>query len=68
MKPLLSDVLPPAGVRTRERSAGQRWDHGGHANGTATVINHLSASGPSFKEQVYYRWGGMPGIDPLNGD
>ncbi|TCC18852.1 hypothetical protein [Kribbella speibonae] len=44
------------------------WYAVGHANGTATVINHLSASGPSFNDPVYFRWGGNPGIDPLNGD
>jgi hypothetical protein len=44
------------------------WYAVGRANGTATVINHLSASGPSFKDPVYVRWGGTPGIDPLNGE
>ncbi|WP_410786886.1 hypothetical protein [Kribbella sp. C-35] len=39
----------------------------GRANGTATVIDHLAASGVSYDSPVYFRWGGVPSIDPLNG-
>jgi hypothetical protein len=44
------------------------WYAVGHANGTATVINHLTASGPSFKDPVYFRWGASGVPDPLNGE
>ncbi|TDW18214.1 hypothetical protein [Kribbella kalugense] len=44
------------------------WYAVGRANGTATVINHLSSSAGSYKAPVYYRWGGTPDIDPLNGE
>ncbi|MEV0793084.1 hypothetical protein [Kribbella sp. NPDC050459] len=39
----------------------------GRANGTATVINHLAVSTVS-NDPVHFRWGGIPSIDPLNGD
>ncbi|MFI5691553.1 hypothetical protein ACIA58_06915 [Kribbella sp. NPDC051586] len=44
------------------------WYAVGRANGTATVINQLSSSGPTYKAPVYFRWGGTPDIDSLNGE
>ena len=40
----------------------------GHANGTSTVINSLGKVNGSFPEQVYFRWGVVFYLDPLNGD
>ncbi|MGW7681427.1 hypothetical protein ACWGID_11845 [Kribbella sp. NPDC054772] len=44
------------------------WYAVGRANGTATVINHLSASGPKFNDPAYFRWGANGVPDPLNGE
>ncbi|WP_329006112.1 hypothetical protein OHA18_14785 [Kribbella sp. NBC_00709] len=44
------------------------WYAVGRANGTATVINHVSSSAGSYKAPVYFRWGSTPDIDPLNGE
>ena len=40
----------------------------GHANGTATVINALGKVGGTFPDPVYFRWGVVFYLDPLNGD
>ncbi|MEV5960747.1 hypothetical protein AB0L70_03230 [Kribbella sp. NPDC051952] len=39
----------------------------GHANGAATVINGLGKVQTSFNDPVYFRWGALPYLDPLNG-
>ncbi|MFI7059979.1 hypothetical protein ACIBL3_03265 [Kribbella sp. NPDC050124] len=40
----------------------------GHANGTATVINSIGKVGyEAFPDPVYFRWGVVPELDPLNG-
>ncbi|RZU13227.1 hypothetical protein EV645_4060 [Kribbella rubisoli] len=44
------------------------WYAVGRANGTATVINHVSSSVGSYKAPVYFRWGSTPDIDTLNGE
>ena len=44
------------------------WYAVGRANGTATVISHVSSSVGSYKAPAYFRWGSTPDIDPLNGE
>jgi hypothetical protein len=40
----------------------------GRANGTATVINGLGKVSNEFKDPVYFRWGALGSLDPLNGE
>ncbi|TKK77673.1 hypothetical protein FDA38_21210 [Kribbella jiaozuonensis] len=40
----------------------------GHANGTSTVINSLGKVNGTFPDPVYFRWGPVFYLDPLNGD
>ncbi|WP_371406163.1 hypothetical protein OHA10_11470 [Kribbella sp. NBC_00662] len=40
----------------------------GHANGTSTVINSLGKVTGTFPDPVYFRWGPVFYLDPLNGD
>ncbi|WP_410786887.1 hypothetical protein [Kribbella sp. C-35] len=40
----------------------------GHANGTSTVINSLGKVSGTFPDPVYFRWGVVWYLDPLNGD
>ena len=44
------------------------WYAVGRANGTATVINHVSSAAGRYGAPVYFRWGSTPDIDPLNGE
>ncbi|MFF0339100.1 hypothetical protein [Kribbella sp. NPDC004875] len=54
------------GIDTDTKTA--QWYAVGRANGTATVIDHLSSSGPNFNDPVYFRWGTTGVADPLNGE
>ncbi|MEV5960746.1 hypothetical protein AB0L70_03225 [Kribbella sp. NPDC051952] len=40
----------------------------GHANGTATVINGLGKVNGTFADDVYFRWGVVSDLDPINGE
>ncbi len=40
----------------------------GHAKGTSTVINALGKVNGTFPDPVYFRWGVVPYLDPLNGE
>ncbi|TDW18213.1 hypothetical protein [Kribbella kalugense] len=40
----------------------------GHANGASTVINSLGKVSGTFPDPVYFRWGPVFYLDPLNGD
>jgi hypothetical protein len=55
--------------------AGRRAVHDPHPDHVADEADRetgadedLAASGVSYDDPVYFRWGGVPSIDPLNGD
>jgi len=41
---------------------------GGHANGTATVIQSIGSFRGTYKQPVYFRWAALPYLHTLNGD